>query len=108
MKILALMKYGDRAASTRQRLLQYRPVLAENGFSLECIPLLDNRYLEGLFNGTAISLRMVAGSYVSRALRLIRERKIDLLWIHCEVFPYFPGFAERLAFLGGKPIIYDF
>ena len=46
LRVLALTKYGDKAASVRQRFLQFRSYLEREGFQLETSPLLDNSYLE--------------------------------------------------------------
>jgi glycosyltransferase involved in cell wall biosynthesis len=107
MKILALMKYGDLAASTRQRLLQYGPVLGETGIALECVPLLDNHYLNRFNRGERISAARVAAAYVSRLRTLLGRRDFDALWVYLEAFPYLPGFVERLALRSGKPVIFD-
>ena len=40
MKIALLTKYGELAASTRQRFLQYRPFLSETGFELVTSPIV--------------------------------------------------------------------
>ena len=52
MRILALMKYGARAASTRQRLMQFVPYLKHHGIEVEVAPLLDDGYLARFANGT--------------------------------------------------------
>jgi glycosyltransferase involved in cell wall biosynthesis len=108
MKLLALMKYGDKAASTRQRLLQYRENLAQYGIEIEFSPLLTNDYLARRFRGTAVSARSILSRYVSRLRRLLEMRNFDLIWVHCEVFPYIIGAAERIVFASGKPVIYDY
>ena len=51
MHLLALAKYGPRAASTRQRLLQYAPFLHRHGVEIELRPLLDDVYLAALMRG---------------------------------------------------------
>lgn len=108
MRVLALVKYGRRAASTRQRFLQYEPFLAAAGFTVDYAPLLGDAYLERLVDGRRPSLLSVAAAYGARLARLLTARRYDLLWVHYELFPYFPGLAERLAALAGRPIIYDF
>jgi hypothetical protein len=39
---------------------------------------------------------------------LLSKPDIDLVWLHCDLFPYMPGMLERLVSLPKKPIIYDF
>jgi glycosyltransferase involved in cell wall biosynthesis len=108
MKILALMKYGERAASTRQRLLQYRGHLLQHGIEVEFSPLLTNEYLDSLFSGKPAPLVSILRMYAARAKLLLSTSGYDLLWVHCEIFPYLPGFCEQLATASGKPLVYDF
>jgi hypothetical protein len=61
MKMLALMKYGNKAASTRQRLLQYREHFSHQGIETEFFPLLDNDYLEQTFRGNAGPIFSILG-----------------------------------------------
>ncbi len=108
MKILALMKYGDRAASTRQRLRQYCEKLYANDISVEFEPLFDNTYVENLALGRKVGPLRLLSAYWSRVQLLLTRRNFDLIWLHCEAFPYLPGFMERLVFYAGKPVVYDF
>lgn len=108
MKVLALVKYGALAASTRQRFVQYEPALRRHGISVDYAPLLGNDYLTGLFQGGRGSRVRVAGSYLRRLARLMTARRYDVLWIHYELFPYLPAPFERLAGWARKPIIFDF
>jgi glycosyltransferase involved in cell wall biosynthesis len=108
MKMLALMKYGDKAASTRQRLLQYREHFSRQGIEIAFFPLLSNDYLEQTYRGNATPVFSVLKSYLSRVKLLIDASCFDLIWVHCESFPYMPGLAERLTVIRGKPVVYDF
>jgi len=108
MKILAFLKYGTLAASTRQRLVQYEPFLARAGIEVEYLPLLDNDHVRRLAAGRRASPTEVAGRYSKRIYQLLTRRDFDLLWVHCELFPYLPGLFERLAAATGKPIVFDY
>lgn len=108
MRMLALMKYGDKAASTRQRLLQYREHFARQGIEVNFSPLLSNEYLELTYGRRAIPFVSILNSYLSRALLLSNPSAFDLIWIHYETFPYMPGLLERLSVISGKPVVYDF
>lgn len=105
--VLALAKYGPRAASTRQRLLQFVPFLAESGMSVDLRPLLDDTYLAGLMRGQRASLAGVAQAYFRRLADLAATRDHDLLWVQYELFPYLPIIDGVLARLANRPIIYD-
>ncbi|HVQ07448.1 MAG TPA: glycosyltransferase family 4 protein [Allosphingosinicella sp.] len=107
MKILALTKYDVRAASTRQRFVQYVPYLSAHGIEVEISPLLGDAYLRNLAQGVSTSRAGILPRYLGRARRLLRK-DFDLLWVQYDVFPYLPSLFERLAGLGGKPIVCDF
>lgn len=108
MKILALTKYGDRAASTRQRLLQYGDALNSSSISYDFFPLLDNNYIEGLTQREKTSRLDLISAYWARFWILRRARNYDIIWLNYEAFPYLPGLMERLVFRSGKPVVYDF
>jgi hypothetical protein len=108
MKMLALMKYGDKAASTRQRLLQYREHFLRAGIEIVFSPLLTNDYLKQTYKGAAAPFFSVLKSYLLRTKLLSDVNSFDLIWVHCEGFPYLPGFFERLTMISGKPVVYDF
>lgn len=107
-RILALMKYGPRAASTRQRLLQYAPALADAGFSVEVSPLFGDAHIERLARGRRSSLPATLGFYLRRLQAVLTARRYDLIWVHCEAFPYLPATFERLIRLSGRPILFDY
>jgi glycosyltransferase involved in cell wall biosynthesis len=108
MRMLALMKYGDKAASTRQRLLQYTDHFARQGIEIAFFPLLANDYLERTYGGKAIPLFSVLKSYLSRVKLLVFPHRFDLIWVQYESFPYLPGLAESLVVISGRPVVYDF
>lgn len=108
MKIALLTKYGELAASTRQRFLQYRPFLEEAGFELVHRPLLDDAYLQHLYAGDRRKGSHVVARYIDRLCWLLSSPDVDIIWLHCESFPYLPGLLERLAGWPGKPVVFDF
>lgn len=109
LRILALTKYGDAAASTRQRFLLYRPALEKAGFELAVSPLLSNQHVRGLASGHRANPASVALSYARRLGVLITQaHDATVLWVHCELFPYLPGVFERLAFRPGRPVVFDY
>lgn len=107
MRVLGLAKYGSRAASTRQRLLQYAPYLGKHGIELEIRALLGDDYIDRLARGAAQPRSAVLGGYLRRAADIIAARRFDVAWVQYETFPYLPGLAERALTLAGVPIIYD-
>ncbi len=108
IRVYALMKYGRDAASTRQRLLQFLPYLAAHGVTVEWSPLLGDDYVRTLARGEQSRLGMVPRRYAHRFRQLLSLRRYDIIWVYLEAFPYLPGWVERLVFLFGRPIVYDF
>ncbi|MDA9020137.1 glycosyltransferase family 4 protein [Flavimaricola sp.] len=107
-KVALLTKYGNQAASTRQRFLQYRSYFEAVGFEFEEQPLLDNAYLDQLYEGGVRDIRHVASRYFDRISWLIWRCDADVIWLHCELLPYLPGILERLARIPRRPIVFDF
>ncbi len=108
LKIVKLTKYGRLAASTRQRFDQYDRFLTERDCETETWPLLDDAYLARLYSAGRRSAAHVALRYLKRTVQLVRPPEIDLLWVHCEVYPFVPGFFERVINIPGKPFVFDF
>ncbi len=108
IRVLAYMKYGALAASTRQRLLQYAAPLRAAGIEIDYVPLLDDDHIARIAAGRPTAKMATVRAYLRRFGQLATRRRHDVVWVHCELFPYLPGLFERLAGLGGKPIVYDF
>ena len=111
IRILAFLKYGDLAASTRQRVLQYVPHLQSCNIEVQTVALLDNEYVRqiGARGGRlAPGSTRIAKSYARRIGQILSASHYDAFWIHYELFPFVPGIAEALIFLHRKPVIYDF
>lgn len=108
MKVALLTKYGDLAASTRQRFNQYIPFLEGCNFHIIPHPLFDDVYLERLYNGGGRSHCYILSRYFSRLKWIFSNSDIDVIWLHCELFPFLPGLVERLARWPQKPIIFDY
>lgn len=107
MKVTAFTRYDPRAASTRQRFVQYFPALREAGIEVEHLPLLGEDYVANLVTGEPYPATRVARAYAQRLGQLLTSRDSDLYWVYVELLPYIPALLERLA-AGGKRIIYDF
>ncbi|HEX4738065.1 MAG TPA: glycosyltransferase family 4 protein [Allosphingosinicella sp.] len=108
MRIAAFMKYGDAAASTRQRLKQYEQMLRHHGIEVEYFPLLDNEHLRNITRGIRTSRLSLVKSYVRRFAAFFGLARFDVVWVHCELFPYLPGVFEKIAFRPGLPVVYDY
>lgn len=107
MRIFCLPKYGDLAASTRQRFLQYRPYLEAAGLELETHPIFDNCYLERMYRGERANPIRVLTAYLDRYAAMGRSENVGLIWLHYEALPYMPWLLEKRVFASGLPIIFD-
>ena len=104
---LVFAKYGDLAASTRQRFVQAVPYLAAKDITLEISPLFDNAYLARLFTKGERGKFAIVLAYVKRAVALLRIRRYDFIFVQYELFPYLPGWFERVLRFTDKPVFYD-
>lgn len=107
MRVLALTKYDREAASTRQRVLQFRPALEQAGITLDHRPLLGDSYVRSLATGERWSRLQVVGSYLRRIGDLLARPDADLIWVYADLFPYLPAGFDRLLFRRGIPVVYD-
>ena len=96
------------AASARQRFYQYQPFLEKEGFELVRQPLFNNKYLKNFYTTNTRDIFQIAKCYLNRLQYLLSNPDIDLIWLHCELFPYFPSLFEKIVKIPRKPIIYDF
>lgn len=106
IKVLGLALYGPMAASTRYRLGQYAPGLADQGIDLQIHHLLGDDYLRRRFDGEAIPWLSLLRSGWDRLGQLRAAKDFDAAMLHCELFPLMPGWVERT--LLPRPYIYDF
>lgn len=107
-QILVFAKYGDRAASVRQRYLQYSDHLQAAGMELRRAPLLDNGYLDATFSGRAASKLDLISGYLARLGRMLHSRGFDAIWLQYEFFPYAPAFLETMVLPNTVPLIVDY
>ena len=106
IKVLGLALYGSLAASHRVRLRQYCIGLAERGIDLTVQSLLGNEYLQARFHGGALPSLSLLGAGMNRIKFLLSRDKFDIAIVHCELFPFIPGWVEKAALQ--IPFIYDF
>jgi glycosyltransferase involved in cell wall biosynthesis len=107
LKVLALTKYGQLAASSRHRFFSFIPHLATRGVTVTAAPLLSEAYVERLFSGKGIDPADVCSSFLRRLGALISAHDYDVLWIEGELFPRLPAVAERILASVGPPYVVD-
>ncbi len=108
MRILFLPKYSRFAASTRQRFLQYLPILERDGIECEVSPLLDEKYWDKKSVTGRTPVRETLSAYRRRLGVLGTVRRFDLVVLHCEALPYLPPFWERALVGLGVRYVFDF
>lgn len=106
INVLGLALYGPLAASTRYRMAQFVPGLAEYGIDLQIRSLLGDDYLRRRFDGDGMPLAAMLRSGWAR-FHDLRNSRHDVAMLHCELFPMMPGSMERYL-LGKRPYVYDF
>jgi hypothetical protein len=109
VKILALATHPIEGASTRYRVLAYRPYLERHGHEVAFHPFFPSGSLETIYRpGSPLAkLYYVLRGALERAARL-RAGGFDLLFIHREVFPL--GWTVFLSRLKKRRfrIVYDY
>lgn len=107
-RILVLTKYPRMGATSRLRTLQYLPLLEQKGFEFTIRSLVDNAYLDRLYNDGDRSRLDIFKYYTKRLITLSSVWRYDLVWIEGEFFPYLPALAERFLAFIGKSYIVDY
>jgi len=107
LKILILSRYGSLGASSRVRFLQYIPYFESQGINVTVKPLLSDKYVLALYNGSSRWCEIIKG-YSSRVITLLNIRNYDLVIIEKEIFPFMPAIIERLLYLSGVSYIVDY
>jgi glycosyltransferase involved in cell wall biosynthesis len=99
LRVLALATYPEHAAATRQRVIQYVPLLAEHGIELDVRPFLTNRIYHGLYDvrKAPITAAGVAAGIVRRGGDVLRLGSYDALFLQREAALVGPPVVEWLA-----------
>lgn len=107
MNVLMVTRYDVSGASSRLRLLQYRPALAAAGIAADVIPFFSEAYLDRLYAGRSTRTEAL-GAYARRVRELRSARAFDLLWLEKEALPWLPWAIERRLLPRGVPLVADF
>lgn len=106
VNVLGLALYGPLAASTRYRLQQYVPGLAQYGVRLQVRHLLGDDYLERRFSGRKMRVAGLVQDAGRRLRDILQQGRFDAAMLYCELMPLLPGIAE--AALLRLSYVYDF
>lgn len=105
---LVLLKYGNRAATTRNRFEYYEPYLQEAGITLSYSPLFDNDHLDYALAAKRHPKAKTLRAYWARLKQLWSQSDYDFIWLYSEAFPYLPDIFERWVHRKNLPVIYDY
>jgi glycosyltransferase involved in cell wall biosynthesis len=108
LHLLFLTKYDRSGASSRYRTYQYLPYLEEAGFKISLSPLFDEPYLEHKYQVGRARFSDIARAFRRRLRALLDTRKVDIVIIEYEIFPYFFALAERWLIRRNIPYILDY
>ena len=113
MKVLYLSKYSFIGPSSRYRIYQYLPYLAEDGIDVEVRALLKDRYfgiikVENLIVKNLFKIFYAAYRYIIRFFDVLKSNKYDLIVIEHQAFPYLPFFLEYISRMLNENIILEF
>ena len=107
MRLLILSRYDALGASSRLRMLQYVPALRAAGFDVDLHPLLDDRYVQGLYAGHVPKAHVVR-LYFRRLRQLLSRQQYDVVWVEKELFPWLPAMFERALLTKRTALVLDY
>ncbi|MBI5180518.1 MAG: glycosyltransferase family 4 protein [Nitrospirae bacterium] len=113
MKLLYLSKYSSIGPSSRYRIYQYLPYLAEYGIDVDVRPLLKDRYfgiikVENFIVKNLLKMFYAAYRYIIRFFDVLDSKKYDLVVVEHQAFPYLPFSLDYIMKILNKNIILEF
>jgi len=106
-KVAVFTRYGERAASSRQRFRLFQPLLETAGFDLQYFPFFDDETTLSRIEQKAVPFSSLVAAYLRRIREARLAKKFDLCWVYMEMLPFFPGFFETLLGPRGMPTVID-
>jgi glycosyltransferase involved in cell wall biosynthesis len=111
LRVVFFLLDGDTNASTRQRVLQYFPMLREHGIE----PVASRPVPEPVYQrlvergrGTAAARAAYYGLFLGqRAADVLRADRFDVAVIQRDLFPFGPPWLERLLAVRSARMVYD-
>lgn len=113
MKVIYLSKYSSIGPSSRYRIYQYLPYLAEHGIDVDVRPLLKGRYfeiikIENFIIKNIFKIFYAIYRYIIRFFDVLKAGKYNLVVIEHQAFPYLPFFLDYIVKILNKNIILEF
>ncbi len=99
LRVLALAPHPELAAPTRYRILQFVPLLAQEGIAVDVHPFLSNRVFVGLHNKNHIvtSAAGVLAGLAHRIRDVLQLGRYDLVFVQREAALIGPPLVEWFA-----------
>lgn len=109
LRLLMLTRYGRLGASSRVRSHQFVSHLGSAGFTVKVVPLLDDRYIRGLYAGRRSDfLPHLPGTFLRRWRNLREAPDFDLVWIEKDALPWIPTALEQVLLPQSTPLVLDY
>lgn len=87
--------------------MQYLQVLNAAGMEVEFAPFFDDSYLWRLYAGET-SGWTATRYFLARLRKLLSRRKVDLIWVEKEAFPWLPWWLENALLPRRIPLVSDY
>ena len=110
MRVLALVPHPTLGPSSRLRVGQYVPYLAEQGIDMQISSFIDDATYRYLYEPghTVPKALAVARGVMRRAADAVGASRYDLVLIHRESLPFGPPVVERSLVARRVPYVFDF
>src|ERR1700742_4083118 len=97
LNVLALAPYPEAAASTRFRIAQFIPLLAEQGIHCELKPFISDGLFKGLYRQGRLARKAVGmgWSALARLRDLVSAGSWDVVFVQREAALVGPPLVER-------------
>jgi glycosyltransferase involved in cell wall biosynthesis len=111
LRLLCLAAGPIESPSTRYRLSQYFPLLAENGIECHLSPFLDSEQYDLFYRPGRLleKIPRLFSSCLRRLRDLLQSRHYDAILVSREAIPFGPPWIEELIpLLSRRPLLFDF
>jgi glycosyltransferase involved in cell wall biosynthesis len=110
IRVLFYLLDGDSNASSRQRVLQYFPLLRQNGIEPRAARPVPEPIYQRLMEGAGTpssKLAFYSLFLASRVRDVVRADAFDVVVIQRDLFPFGPPVLERLLVMRNPRLVYD-
>jgi glycosyltransferase involved in cell wall biosynthesis len=107
VRVLFLTKYTAQGPSSRYRVVQFLPFLAQRGVAWDLHSLHDGNYLGARYAGRGTTPLYLARRVADRVRVLRRANRYDVVFIQKEMFPHVLDVPEWLLSKAGVPTVVD-